>query len=188
MKNKFLLLSATVIISTGAVAVNAEFEYPTLDIAAQAEFVTSITVESFERMVFGVVDPRGGGTVTIDLDNDSISGTAKMIFDSPTHLGKVEIAGVKGFYDSWGNGSEYIRISIPNNAEITLYEDEAHSTGECATVSGLGYRVGEYDSSETGKLTVYFAGTLNVDSDYIPTGGYSSCTGKTTVTFVLSDD
>ena len=190
MKNFKLLLATTAILSTGALMANAEFQKPELEIKAQAEFATGITISYPRNMSFGVIDPRGEGNVVIDIDTGHLSGTALIIRSAAEYedyRGQININGVKGFYDLWASGGEYIVIDSDDET-ITLYEDEETKAKKCATVSNLNYKVNAYSQTGTGQLEIYTSGTLNVDKNNIPTGGYAKCTGSATVTYVLSDD
>ena len=190
MKNKFLLLGATALLSTTALMANAEFQRPELKIKAEAEFATGIEINYGQNMRFGVVDPRAGGNVVIDNETGHLSGTAMQIHGElagDDNRGRIDLTGVKGFYDSWGAASEFIQITFDEDT-IDLYEDEETKAKKCATIGSLNYKVGDYNSAGTGALTVYTSGTLNVDSTYPPTGGYAKCTGSVTATYVLSDD
>jgi len=187
MKNYKLLLATTAILSVGAFMANAEFKNPEVDVKAKASFVTSITT-SVEPISFGVIDPRAGGSVSIDAYTGVASGDALIVYGDPTR-GKVAFTGIKGFFDANAlpsyNWAHYIHLVL-DSEKIDLYENEANKTGKCGTVDPITESVGEYSSSGTGSIDIYLGGTLNIESGYIPSNGYKECTGTQTITYVLT--
>ena len=203
MKNKFLLLGATAVLSTGLAFVTlADGEYngdPTgsVTLKASATFTTPIYTY-IESISFGELDPVKGETVIVN-PNRTYSGNALITSGNSSYEpapGTLKLWGgaISNFIENEEDPTTLVQLAIdPNNTTITLYEEnsitESNPNGTvCGVVNNITsgeYTISSYDSYPS--LEMRLGGTLTIDSLYRPTDGYRKvCEGSTTITYVLN--
>ena len=191
MKNKFLLLGATALLSTSLAMGVMAVENPTgsVTLKAYAVFTTPIHA-AVETLYFGMLDPVKDGTVVVGADG-SFSGDAIITASSSNRNplpGTITLWG--GFISHYDDEdpATLVQLAIdPTETTITLYEDGDETKSVCGVVDNIttgSHRWTTHESADA--LEIKFGGTLTIDSTYRPVSGDRSiCEGKKTITYVL---
>ena len=209
MKNIKLLLATTAMLSIGAIAANADFNQAT--IRATASFASPSTATQGDAIIFGILDPNAGGTLTVNPDG-TFEGTAKVIENGGSYgsinSGSIKFSGGRiplAAGDSYsldaqtGAYTQNLSSFAPNDqnqflvklaldgARIDMYRSGDSYSPSCGYVDNLTQGNASWDGEY---YTLRIGGTLNLefDNDYPDSDGeYIGCMGSTTLTYVIQE-
>ena len=203
MKNKFLLLGATALLSTGlAMGVMAEDEYDGPDtgtavLKATASFTSPIRADA-GPIEFGTLDPVIGGDVTVSATSARSATGAAIISDGRSNRGYIDLWGGRVSYDIDGGNvidGDYVIFDGLQGKTITLIEkgsvtQENPNGTTCGTVTDFEigpyeYGTTSYEESTVSVLEIPVGATLSIQEGYTPSGNITACEGSTTVTYLL---
>ena len=197
MKNKFLLLGATAILSAGALLANAAG----VTLSAKIGFIGSFTATEVRELSFGrIVNPQPGQTVVVNAKGE-VSGTGTIVStidttndgaysNTPVHTGQIKVSRRAVFTDDYdihvaGTGigfGEPIELTTPNGLVC----------GKVKFESDL-----EYDHADDDYNYYNYGGTFTAEDVQfveIPDGGPQDyylgviCTGSGTATLILDEN
>ena len=200
MKNKFLLLGATAILSTGALLANAGTVSQNISNAAtvnmNVEFISAVTLTEDVPFNFGkIINPEVGqkvqfpavvGCQDITATNNEYGGAGNPAFakivPGSANRARLTVSGLNGYPTT---AKENFSLVFGEN-EVTLVNS---SDQECGTVTQFNDTFTFSDDSAFNDFVTNNKLCLKADFEItnVPTGN-TTCTGQNTVTLVYSID
>jgi len=207
MKNKFLLLATTALLSMGAIAANSantNISGTPAKLDASVKFMEPVSITQTQALHFGtLLRPQAGQTVVwgpSDLTAVSSGSTAQQVFTSGAQAPKIGImkytgpnltkeqSGIRLLFSSTQNGTQ------GENATVPLTSGSGQNAKTCGSVlftPNLA-KSGSSSYGDTSALNnndeIYIGGAFTVDENYDNSISYGECTGSVYVTLVIQND
>ena len=192
MKNKFLLLGATAILSTGAVYTTVKADQLSATIPMSVKIARPMEVNVRENLNFGTIALRKGQADTIEIpaNGGDIIATGKYMGGANRAL--VDI------YESptGGDGAEGHQLVFPTENIPLTYIDGNRGEVSCGTVSNFSQYMTQvsYDGDEKNTRNMIYVGATFTTTDLgvgvsgvdvVGTGDTQTCTGSVVATVVM---
>ena len=125
MKNKFLLLGATALLSTGALMANADDGLST-SLETYVALFRPLKIEQLSPLYFGVMEAKNGAEITIGTDGkiDSANSTSEIIFYEDSNgvdAGEIKISGNEFDFAKINGATDQLREGVENDNKILSF-------------------------------------------------------------------